>query len=333
MYESTNSTDRLVSAQRLRQHVEALAVGPRSDRHAPAGMRAAREYVTQHLQGAGWVTRGQHVDVSGRWGLSDDPTGWRIWWPFTRHSHVRGTNVLAEREAHDTRPPLVIAAHLDTVKASPGADDNASGVAVLLELATVLSASEVPVLLAVLDLEEIGQFGAKALAQQLRAGRGATGMVALDAVGYYTDTAGSQQIPFGAGAGMPTVAKHARANDRRGDFAVVVHRRSSRALAEQWCAAAAAHSSGLVGVPLADPRPEGWLGRLVTFLLPATSNLDRSDHAPFWRAKVPAVLISDTASFRGGHYHRPTDTPETLDYERLAGVAEATRALAASLRG
>ncbi len=68
----------------------------------------------------------------------------------------------------------------------------------------------------------------------------------------------------------------------------------------------------------------------MTTLLPVLSNLDRSDHAQFWNVGVPAIAITDTAVLRNPHYHRPTDTPDTLDYTRLAAVTAATAMLAIS---
>ena len=64
-------------------------------------------------------------------------------------------------------------------------------------------------------------------------------------------------------------------------------------------------------------------GRALTLAVPPPANFDRSDQAPFWRAGVPAVLITDTAWFRNANYHAATDTPTTLDYHRLALVADA----------
>ncbi|MFD8818466.1 M28 family peptidase, partial [Streptomyces sp. NPDC059627] len=108
------------------------------------------------------------------------------------------------------------------------------------------------------------------------------------------------------------------------DFALVVHRKSSAAAAGVWQRAAAASSAGLPSLLLRDPRPDGVVGLLAGLALPPAGHLGRSDHAPFWNRRVPALMVTDTANFRNPHYHRPTDVADTLDYRRLAAVASAT---------
>ena len=74
---------------------------------------------------------------------------------------------------------------------------------------------------------------------------------------------------------------------------------------------------------LQDPRPEKWGRRLATMLVPATSNLDRSDHVPFWKRGIPAIMLCDTAHLRNANYHQPSDTADTLDYDRIAALTDA----------
>jgi Zn-dependent M28 family amino/carboxypeptidase len=66
------------------------------------------------------------------------------------------------------------------------------------------------------------------------------------------------------------------------------------------------------------------LSRVLPHVVPAIRNFARSDHAVFWRVGIPAVMLTDTADFRNPHYHRPSDTAETLDYDRLAAIVGAT---------
>ncbi|CCK24633.1 hypothetical protein BN159_0254 [Streptomyces davaonensis JCM 4913] len=109
----------------------------------------------------------------------------------------------------------------------------------------------------------------------------------------------------------------------------MVHRRSSAAAAEVWKRAAAAASPAVPGLLLRDPRPDGLLGLLAGLAVPPAKHLGRSDHGAFWNRGIPALMLTVTANFRNPHYHRSTDLPGTLDYERLAAVTEATATTAA----
>ena len=313
----------------LRRYVEALAASPRSQRHHPEEMQRAWTYIEDELVDQGWQVETQPLTFRWRIGLADDitPGGW---WPIRVHRRLRGKNLLATLPGATVGKPLVIAAHVDSVKDCPGADDNASSVAVLLELASVLRTQlNVPVLLAFLDMEEVGHFGGLALAKRVGRG-GAIGMVNLEMVGFFSDEAGSQELKKGfrkLAAGEPAALANLD-GELRGNFLLVLHRKSSAVLAGHI-------STGTHGrlpvVTLQDPRPERWGRRLMTFLVPATSNFDRSDHVPFWKRGIPAIMICDTAHLRNKNYHRPTDTPDTLDYTRMAVVADAVADLVAAV--
>jgi hypothetical protein len=310
-------------AERLRRHVEFLAGSSRSERHDVPGMHRAWAYISDHLNAAGWQVTEQPLTFAWRIGLADNvqPGGW---WPIRLHRRLRGRNVLATPTGAQAAPPVVIAAHVDTVKDCPGADDNASSVAVLLELAILLrDRADVPVMLAFLDMEEVGHFGGLALAKRIARSTGAIGMVNLEMVGYYSDEPGTQKLFKGARrllAGEQTVLDNLD-GELRGDFLLVIHRKSSAFLARHISAGSSAR--GLPVATLQDPRPEKWGRRLATLLVPATSNLDRSDHVPFWKRGIPAIMLCDTAHLRNANYHQPSDTPDTLDYERIAAVADA----------
>lgn len=230
-------------------------------------------------------------------------------------------------------PTLVIGAHLDTVQGSPGADDNASGVAVVLEVARLLGAlaEPPPVTLMIFDMEELGLIGSReAVKRLLRAHRVVGGMICLESVGYFSTEPGSQYLPPGARLAIPEAVDRVRRSGRRGDFTLIVHRTSSRGLAETWSRAAAEATPALPTVLLRDPRPDGRVGATLGPAVPVLNNLDRSDHSPFWNRGIPALMLTGTANFRNAQYHRPGDTPDTLDYGRLAAVARATAATAAA---
>lgn len=314
--------------RRVRRDVELLAGGPRSRTRAPGAMLRAEAHVAAELAAAGRPAGRQPFDVRWRAGSTDRRGHGALPLRFRLHPRLTGANLLAEPPAGARRPTVVVGAHLDTVDAAPGADDNASGVAALLEVARLLGGmpSAPDVTFMVFDMEELGLIGSRFAAQWLRRNREVTGMICLESVGYFRDGPGSQRMPPGFGAAFPRVAAAVRSAGLRGDFALVVHRRSTRAAAALWHAAARATEPALSCVTLCDPRPQGPLGALAGLAVPALAHLDRSDHAAFWNTGVPALMLTDTANFRNPHYHRPTDTPDTLDYRRLTAVAVATAA-------
>jgi Zn-dependent M28 family amino/carboxypeptidase len=202
---------------------------------------------------------------------------------------------------------VVVGAHYDSHGNIPAADDNASGVAAVLALARAY-ARERPgperTLRFVFFVNEEPPFfqtdamGSRVYARRCRA-RGETivAMLSLETVGYYCDRSGSQNYPFPLSAFYPS----------RGDFIGFVGDLSSRRLVKRvvdsfrrhamFPSQGAALPSGLRGV--------GW-----------------SDQWSFWQEGYPAVMCTDTAPFRNPNYHTPRDTPDTLDFDRMARVVE-----------
>lgn len=326
---------RRADPQRLRRDVEFLADRPRSRTRAPEAMLRAEAHVTAALAAAGWRTSRRPFDVWWRPGSTDRGGHRALPLEFRLHPRLTGANLLAEPPGGVRRPTVVVGAHLDTVDGSPGADDNASGVAALLEVARLLGGLPEPpaVTLMVFDMEELGLIGSRVAARWLRRNRSVAGMICLESVGYFTTAPGSQQMPAGFERAFPRVAGEVRSAGLRGDFALVVHRRSTREAAALWHAAARATQPGLSCVTVCDPRPEGPLGALAGLVVPPLAHLDRSDHAAFWNLGIPALMLTDTANFRNPHYHRPSDTPHTVDHRRLAAVAVATAATAVTWPG
>ena len=212
-------------------------------------------------------------------------------------------------------PPLVIGAHYDTVAGSPGADDNASGLAVLLEAAARLRyvALSCPVWLVGFCLEEQDRLGSRALATRLKAeGQALAGVIILECVGFSSNLPASQQLPPGVPHAVPTV----------GDFLAIVGNESARNLVLSIERSAAALTPALKTQSLIVPG----CGEL----LPHTR---RSDHASFWDVEYPAVMLTDTANFRNPHYHGATDTIETLDMKFLENVVDVVTAVIVRLAG
>jgi Zn-dependent M28 family amino/carboxypeptidase len=195
---------------------------------------------------------------------------------------------------------VIVGAHYDAVAGTPGADDNGSGVAAVLAAAEAVSpASDVCFVL--FDGEEDGLVGSRAVVAGLGGHRPAEVHV-LDTVGYAAHAPGSQRNPV-PGIDAPTV----------GDFLGLVGNRPAAGALDRVRAAADCHPLPVQALYLPDVPVDGvWR---------ASPHLLRSDHAPFWRAGLPAVFWTDTAEFRNPHYHRPTDAPGTLNYPFLAGVA------------
>jgi Zn-dependent M28 family amino/carboxypeptidase len=311
-------------ASRLRRDVEVLAVGPRNRRWAPAAMAAAEDHAAAELALAGWRVQRQSFRSPLRF-ASNDRGGLASRLLRVRpYGGLGGVNLLARHPTAPPGPVVLVGAHLDTVRHSPGADDNASGVAVVLEVARLLAGTAAAVALAVFDLEELGLVGASTMARQLSADGSVLGMIGLESVGYYGPA--PQRLPLGAAQAFPRAARAIADGGGRGDFTLVVHRRTSTGPAWFWEAAAALMDHRTV--LLRDPRRDGLAGTLSTIALPHTLHLGRSDHAAFWRRGVSSLMITDTASFRNPGYHRDGDVAETLDYERLRAVAVATAATA-----
>ncbi|NJO78773.1 MAG: M20/M25/M40 family metallo-hydrolase [Cyanobacteria bacterium RM1_2_2] len=209
----------------------------------------------------------------------------------------------AESPAAPTQPPILIGAHYDTVPGSPGADDNATGVAVLLELARSLAAQPIryPVRCVAFDLEEYGLVGSTAYAEALRQqGYPLRLMLSLEMLGYCNQTPYSQNYPPGLSYFYPNQANF---------VALIGNWRTIPDLLRLTS------SIRRLGAVPCEWLPAGSQGKLV----PDTR---RSDHAPFWDRGYPAILVTDTANLRNPHYHRHSDRLETLDIDFLTRVCQ-----------
>jgi Zn-dependent M28 family amino/carboxypeptidase len=211
-------------------------------------------------------------------------------------------NVVARTPAR--RAPLVVlGAHFDSVEGSPGADDNAGGVAVLLEAARLLSAMKLnsEVLFCAFNLEELNMIGSSHLAKRLKSeGAKIAGMVSLEMLGYTDRRPGSQKYPPALSWLYPD----------RADFVGVVGNWRSAALLQSFAAA----------LKKVDGLPVETLSVLGNGFLVPQARL--SDHASFWDVGYPALLLTDTAFMRNPHYHSATDTIDTLDLEFMAKVCQ-----------
>ncbi|NES18200.1 MAG: M20/M25/M40 family metallo-hydrolase [Symploca sp. SIO3E6] len=197
-------------------------------------------------------------------------------------------------------PPILIGAHYDAVPGTPGADDNATGVAVLLELARAFTIQppRYPVRLVAFDMEEYGFLGSEQYAEELKQQEQPLRlMFSLEMLGYCDPTPGSQRYP----------AKLEYFYPNRGDFIALIGNlstipdliRLSRSIRQE-------------GTPC-EWLPAGKKGLIV----PPTR---LSDHSPFWDRGYRAMMVTDTSFMRNPHYHQATDSIETLDLDFFTGV-------------
>ncbi|HEX5590923.1 MAG TPA: M28 family peptidase, partial [Candidatus Limnocylindrales bacterium] len=229
---------------------------------------------------------------------------------------------------------IVVVAHHDTVKGSPGADDNGAGVVALLELARLLGGRRFrrTVVLAAPDFEELGLIGSRFLVPWLQERYTVRAAIVFDAIAYMNRDPDTQQVPPGVATAYPGQIRRLRARRNAGDTILAIYRQASNLLVRTWAEAMAATIGRDRILLLRDPVDLPLVGRLAA-RVPAARNFSRSDHVNFWRAGLPAIHVTDSAPFRNPNYHWPSDTPDTLDYETLADVIASTALAVERLAG
>lgn len=277
----------MIDRDRLRRHVEQIARAPR-----PTGsteLVAARHYVTGALNSAGW-------QVSPDPFIAEDDKG----------RSLNGINLIATHPNHPVtnKPRFSLGAHLDSRENSPGADDNGSAVAALLEIARLLpemwpESAALDLELVAYDLEENGMLGGAYRAAQLRTQQvDLRGMVSLEMLGFCNHAPRSQTLPHALIGKYPDV----------GNFIAVIGNQNSPRLIDEFRR----------GLQLVPELP------VETLQVPENGNLLQatrlSDHSPFWDEGFAALMITDTSFLRNPHYHQASDTAETLDYDFLTKV-------------
>ena len=231
-------------------------------------------------------------------------------------------NVVCRFGTHIDKPVMVVGAHYDVCGDQQGADDNASGVVGLLELARILKDVPLtrPVELVAYTLEEPPFFstpnmGSAVHAQSLKAARREIyGMAALEMIGYFDDAKSSQGYPVKA---MKIVY------GTRGNYILLVKRMGYGEFVKRFSAhfddaeTVVGYASGRDSVSVSAP--------VVVRNLKAPAKIggiDFSDHLNYWNEGYDALMVTNTAFFRNKNYHQPTDTIETLDIPRMAQVID-----------
>jgi Zn-dependent M28 family amino/carboxypeptidase len=269
-----------VDPQRLRRTLETI-VGERSPFSGQQHLAAVESFIEKELSSYGLTVESDYFSYRGK----------------------NFRNLIGRLAAQRGDSLIILGAHFDSVQGTPGADDNASGVAVLLEAARALARARLraQVLFCAFNLEELNMVGSTYFAKKLKAAGTKIGaMVSLEMIGYTDSRAGSQKYPTGLSWLYPD----------RGDFIGVIGNWNSSSLLRTF-ARQMRQVRGLSVETLSVPGNGA--------LVPAVR---LSDHSPFWDLGYPALMITDTSFFRNPHYHGPTDTLETLNVDFMAKVCE-----------
>ena len=273
------------SAERLQQHVRYLSE-QLSSRHYQDlhGLNQAADYVAAQWQALGLPVSRQTFEVEG----------------------VTYQNIITHI-GPETGQWVIIGAHYDAFDELPGADDNASGVAGLLELARLLQANPppVPVELVAFTLEEPPFFASQNMGSAQHAGaldKPVRLMISLEMIGYFSSEPDTQHYPLAALSWLyPST----------GDFIAVVD--------QLW-----SHQAAAVKKAFNQHTP---LEAYSIHAPAALVGVDFSDHRNYWAQDIPAVMITDTAFYRNQHYHTAEDTWDKLDYQKMGQVVDGVQAL------
>lgn len=283
-----------VNPAKLETHVRMLSQTfvPRNEKHTENLDRAAA-YIQQELSKAGGTVSEQPFDVNGN----------------------TYKNVIA-LFGPDTRERIVVGAHYDAAFEYPAADDNASGVAGLIELAYLLQNATLPmrVELVAYTLEEPPYFRSKQMGSHMHAntlkqqGAAIRLMISVEMIGYFSDAPNSQHLP------TPLLSPF---YPSQGNFIAIVGKLGQGEPTRKVKKA----MRGASALPVYSINAPSFI-----------PGIDFSDHLNYWNAGYDALMITDTSFYRNPNYHTPRDKPESLDYQKMAmtvqGIYAAVLAIA-----
>ncbi|HEY9870290.1 MAG TPA: M20/M25/M40 family metallo-hydrolase [Candidatus Obscuribacterales bacterium] len=280
----------------LRKHVHKLAdeLGERNV-FRPDALESAASYLVHSLKSLGYRPAIQEIQSGGR----------------------KVKNIEAELSGQSKRDEiLIVGAHYDSVFGSPGANDNGSGVAAVLELARLFRKKrpERTIRFVFFTNEEPPNFGSENMgswhyARRCReSGEKVVAMFSIETIGYYSDRKGSQEYPAPFSLFYPDTA----------NFIGFVANPASKDLLFRSIASFRRHTQ----FPSEGIAAPSWI-----------SGIDWSDHACFWKFGYPALMITDTAPFRYPYYHTREDTADKVDYQRTARVVAGISRVIAELSG
>ncbi|RLJ37824.1 M28 family peptidase [Acidovorax sp. 106] len=270
-------------ADRLRAHVSTVAQQEHNLRN-PAALESVATYLEQQLAAMGYGVERQEYTVAGK--------------------PVRNLQALLPSRTAPGQRTVVVGAHYDSAHHTPGANDNATGTAAVLELARSLrnqGDTSADILFVLYTNEEPPYFKTPLMGSQVHAKALAAqntrvvAMLSLETMGYYSDVAGSQKYPWPLSLLYPSEGHFIAFVGATGDLGLV------RTVVRSFRSHTSFPSEGI-----AAPR-----------FIPG---VDYSDHAAYIDAGYPALMVTDTAPYRYPHYHSSQDTPDKVDFERLARV-------------
>jgi Zn-dependent M28 family amino/carboxypeptidase len=237
-------------------------------------------------------------------------------------------NVIGVKPGADSAERVVVSAHYDHIEGCEGADDDASGIAGVLETARVLASGRFArtLVVACWDEEEFGMIGSAAwVARTKERGETVVASFVYEMIGFASSEPGSQTFPPGIELVFRRQLAWLEARESRGDFIGLLANGSAATAVARLEAHAATFELPAMSLALPDAMTD----------LPFLSDFRRSDHAPFWAAGWPAVRLGDTADFRYPQYHcvAGPDVPELLDMEFATRVVRTVTAAAADLLG
>lgn len=283
--------------RRLMEHVRVLGgtIGERN-LYRPRALRAAADYVRRVWSDQGYRVTEEGYEVAGQ---------------------SCANLVIEQKGSGHPGAILLVGAHYDSVIGTPGANDNATGVSLLLEMSRAFR-EEPPArtvrFVAFVNEEPpyflTGQMGSRVHARQARRrGENILAMLSLETIGYYSDARGSQRYPFPFGLAYPSI----------GNFLAVVGNLPSRGLVVDFLR----HFMSASDFPVEGVATFEWI-----------PGINWSDHWSFWKEGYPALMLTDTAPYRYPEYHSRLDLPERINPREFAraaqGVIHTVRRLAAT---
>jgi Zn-dependent M28 family amino/carboxypeptidase len=270
-------------SKRLHQHILVLAgiIGERNLTRSAALERSA-QYIERQFRNMGYSVKLQTYSTGGK--------------------QVR--NIIAEIKGHrEPQSILIVGAHYDSIEGSPGANDNASGVAAMLELARMLAkkAPASSIRFVAFVNEEPPYFKTPDMGSRVYVDRMQSksirivGMLSLETMGYYRSGKKTQHYPFPFNYFYP----------QRGNFIAFVGNLHSRDFLHRSLSLFRQHTQ----FPSEGVAAPAWI-----------PGIDWSDHGSFWQKAYPALMVTDTALFRYPHYHSDKDLPQYINFDYLARV-------------
>lgn len=276
----------------LKEHVEKLG-GKFGIRNNPISLQMSLNYITDRLQSYGYVVKEQKYNVDT----------------------MECRNIEAEKKGTEKPDEIIIlGAHYDSIYGSPGADDNGSGVAAVLEMARLFSErnQKRTIRFVFFASEEPPYFRSDAMGSYQYATRckkqneNIKGVLILETLGYYSEEPDSQKYPLAFVPGYPD----------RGNYIAFVSNLNSQKLLKK-CISAFRSSTDFPSEGVSAPE---WI-----------TGIDWSDQMYFWKNHFQAIMITDTALYRNPYYHLATDTPQTLNYPCFARVVGGVETVVAAL--